>query len=211
MTKICHVSDTHGWFHSVPEETDIIVHSGDFLPNRTFGIRAIEESYQPVWIETNSEKLKRWAGKRPVLITHGNHDFINTVPYLRRIGIDAHLLDDTRHDQSGISFYGFPYVPTFTKSWNYETSDLEIEARLEVANIEGMQILVAHSPLFGILDRNQNGVRCGSKPMRKFLQDSSWVPEYYLCGHIHESAGRVGWSRRITVINSACIQTVFEI
>ncbi len=209
--RLCHVSDTHGWFRPVPTDADIIVHSGDFLPNRTFGIWSIESAYQPKWIEDNAEKLKEWVRDRPLLITHGNHDFINIVPHLQTIGIDAHQLDDRRYVHSGIVFYGFPHVPAFSAQWNYETSHTELTARTEAIDLEGVNFLVAHSPFFGVLDRNQKGERCGSKPMRKFLQENRHVPEYYLCGHIHESNGVQHWSRGIKVYNSATTQHAIDV
>lgn len=209
--RLCHVSDTHGWFRPVPVDAELIVHSGDFLPNKTFGIWSIETAYQPKWIEDNSEKLKQWAGERPLLITHGNHDFINTVPHLQAIGIDAHQLDDRRHDQDGVVFYGFPHVPAFSGQWNYETSKTELTARTEAIDLDGVNVLVAHSPIFGVLDRNSNGNRCGSIPMWNRLQNSSYVPEYFLCGHIHEAAGRQEWSRGITVYNAATAQYTIDL
>ncbi len=188
-----------------------MVHSGDFLPNRTFGHWVIETAYQPQWIEDNIEKIKQWLNGRKLLITHGNHDFIDVAHFLKYHDVDANCLDDARYVHDGIVFHGFPHVPFFSGMWNYETSNQELTARTEAIDLDGVNFLVAHSPIYGILDRNQKGERCGSIPMRKFLQNNRDVPEYYLCGHIHESAGRQGWSRGIRVYNSATIQQVIDV
>ncbi len=187
------------------------MHSGDFLPNRTFGQWVIESAYQPAWIEKNAEQIKRWIADRPFLITHGNHDFINSVPYLKAIGVDAHCLDDVRYVHDGLVFHGFPYVPAFTGHWNYETSNTELTARTEAIDLMGVNILVCHSPIYGVLDRNGVGERCGSKPMKKFLRNNRHVPDYYLCGHIHESNGVQAWSRGIRVYNSATTYHVIDV
>lgn len=209
--RIVHCSDTHGWLRPLPVDAAVVVHSGDFLPNRTFGIWSIETAYQPRWIEDNKEQIKTWLNDKPFLITHGNHDFINSVPHLRAIGVDAHCLDDTRYVHDNLVFHGFPHVPAFSAMWNYETSNTELTARTEAIDLEGVNFLVCHSPIFGVLDRNQDGERCGSKPMRKYLQESAHVPEYFLCGHIHESAGRQSWSRGIQVYNAATTQYVIDV
>ncbi len=211
MPRIAHVSDTHGYLVAVPTDTDIIVHSGDFMPNKSFGHWAIESAYQPKWIEDASEKIKRWIGDRPFLITHGNHDFINSVPHLISLGIDAHQLDDVRYVHNNITFYGFPHVPAFRGEWNYERSNPELVARTEAIDLEGVNFLVAHAPIYGILDRNSDGERCGSRPMKKFLQHNKYVPDYYLCGHIHEAHGYQDWSRGIKVYNSATIVQVINV
>ncbi len=210
MTRIAHISDTHGYLTRLPPDIDLIVHSGDFLPNRSYN-RIIEQAFQPQWIEDNTENLKRWIGDKPFLITHGNHDFIDSVPYLQSIGVDAHRLDDRRYVHDRITFHGFPYVPYFTGIWNYETPPMDLTTRTEAIDLEGVDFLVAHSPIYGILDMNRSGTRCGSKPMRKFLQTSKHVPSYYLTGHIHESHGYKHWSRDIQVYNSATICQVIEI
>ncbi len=209
---VCHVSDSHGWLGDpLLGDFDVVVHSGDFLPNRTRGILNIERPFQEQWIRANAVKINAWLRHRPVLITHGNHDFINSVPVLESIGVEAYCLDDQRVEFGGHVFYGFPHVPHFTGEWNYETSDRELKARLDAIDPEGVEVLVAHSPIFGVLDRNAQGQRCGSTPMRKWLQNLPHVPEHYLCGHIHESNGRMLWSRGIHVSNAATTQRLITL
>jgi predicted phosphodiesterase len=54
--KILHISDTHGRMPELRGEHDVIVHSGDMLPNRSFGISAIEETFQRYWVEEHARE-----------------------------------------------------------------------------------------------------------------------------------------------------------
>lgn len=211
MVRLCHVSDTHGRLEPLRGSFDAVVSSGDFLPNRTFGTAVIEQSFQPCWIEDNADKLRTWIGDKPLLMTSGNHDFVSASYFLRQIGINAVNLDDHRVEFEGLIFYGFPWVPHFTGQWNYESDSRELEARTNAIDLEGVDVLVAHSPLYGVRDMNRDGERCGSRPMRNLLQEASHVPTHYLCGHIHESAGIQAWSRGITVSNAACTQHILTL
>ena len=212
MTTIAHVSDTHGYLNDIAGDFDVIVHSGDFLPNLTRGIRSIETAYQKRWVEDNAAALHRWVRHRPLLLTHGNHDFIDAVPVLQSIGVEAYGLDDHKFEFQGVTYYGFPHVPQFCSEWNYECPPAELEARVNAIDLEGVDVLVAHCPIYGVLDRNSDGERCGSKPMRKFLQDSPYTPKLYLNGHIHEQGGRMMfWSRGIRVSNAAMTQQLIHL
>lgn len=194
-------------------DPDIIVHSGDFCPNRTFGIREIEETFQSYWVETRAEELRAWIKDRKVIIVHGNHDFIDLEAALKKAGIYAVCIDDRRHiDESNLIFHGFPWVPEFGP-WNRGLGDRELSFRTEALayELEGVDILVAHAPMFGVLDRNRDGTRCGSVPMRTLLQDSIHVPSWFLHGHIHEAAGVQGWSRGIKVSNAATTQRIIDV
>jgi Icc-related predicted phosphoesterase len=208
--KIAHISDTHGHLAPIMGSPDVIVHSGDFLPNQTFGMEVIERAFQPKWLEFNETRLKEWIDGRPFLISHGNHDFINSVPYLQAMGIEAYDLDDVRLEFDGLIFHGFPWVPEFGP-WNRGCNKRELQARTDALDLEGVDILVTHSPPYGILDRNARGERCGGKPMREKLQMGAHVPSYVMSGHIHESAGVQGWSRGVIISNAACVQNDFLI
>ena len=209
--RILHISDTHGYAPDLLEDVDVVVHSGDLLPNRTLGLRAIEEPFQKMWIEQHGEKLRAWLRDRPLLLVHGNHDFIDAVPVLRSVGIDAHGLDDRRFLFDGVVFYGFPHVPYFSGEWNFECGPRDLDARVQGIDLDGVDVLVAHAPIFGLRDRNADGERCGSKPMRALLKASSYSPRWYLHGHIHESAGVQRWIRDIDISNAACTQRVITL
>lgn len=207
--KIVHTSDTHGYLWPVLPEGDAVIHSGDFCPNRTNGIWAVETTFQPAWIQANGPQIKDWIGERPFGIVHGNHDFIDTVPYLKAAGIDAYNLDDKKVEILGVGFQGFPWVPEFGP-WNRGLDPVTLYDAVFAMDLD-CDVLVCHAPIYGVLDRNRSGERCGNKPLRKLLQDAVRVPDYVLCGHIHESNGYQAWSRGISVSNAATTVRVIDV
>ncbi len=214
MTRILHISDTHGTMPPLVGDFDVVVHSGDFCSNRTFGIRSIEETFQPHWLNEKAAKLRAWLGSKPVLVCSGNHDFVPVVPHLRAAGIAAHSLDDALVDIDGVSFYGFPWTPPFF-DWNWMCGPIEMRHRLvpaiELMEQGGIDVFVAHGPMYGVLDRNQDGERCGSKVVREVMQSVRHAPRALLHGHIHESAGLIGWSRGMVVSNAATTQRIVTV
>lgn len=208
--RILHLSDTHGGLPKLRTDADVVVHSGDFLPNRS-RIATIEYAFQPLWVEDNAKRLRDWLGERPLLVCSGNHDFCSPARLLQAVGIQAIDLDDKRVEHDGFIFHGFPYVPEFTSEWMHECDDEELTARTEGIDLKGVDVLVAHSPIFKLLDKNREGGHCGSVPMRNFLKKSTHVPRWYMHGHIHESHGSTRWVRKIDVSNAATTQRVVEL
>src|ERR1051325_2270861 len=86
--KIVHVSDTHGLLPELPSG-DIVLHTGDFLPNRSRGVVDVETVHQMDWLRRHIIEIVDWIGDRPFLFVQGNHDYINPCPTLRDAGVDA--------------------------------------------------------------------------------------------------------------------------
>jgi Icc-related predicted phosphoesterase len=214
--KILHLSDNHGALPELRDRdtVDVIVHSGDLMPNRSFGIREIEETFQRFWLEENGKRLKDWIGDKPFLYCPGNHDFVPAVPYLKDAGVDAYDLMDKLVEFGGLSFYGFPWTPKFY-DWNYMCDDRELALRLqpaiELMSQGAIDVMVAHGPIFGVRDRNGEGHRCGSAIMRQAIQGARHPPRAFLHGHIHESAGLQFWSREVLVSNAATTQVILDL
>lgn len=206
MLIALHVSDNHGFLEKLDPTAEVIIHSGDFLPSFSRGIRAIEIPRQQEWISTNKDRLAAWIGGRPFLYTPGNHDYVDPCPIMRGWGLDAWNLyeDGPRAVTPSIQAAGFPWVNHFTGEWNYEIgpSDMLTRAR----QIPPCEMLVAHGPIYGVLDRNAYGTRCGSLEIRHWLQNHEQPPLWYLHGHIHEARGYQPWSRGLRVSNAATIQ-----
>ncbi len=206
--KVCHVSDTHGYPIPLSHDGEAVLHTGDLLPNKTRGIDIIEVSYQQMWVEQHMRKFKNWIGDRPFLFVPGNHDYYDPIPAMVAAGIDAR--DMRGHSTfAGLSFYGYDQVPYFTGEWNREASESMIERSFCP---ERADVIMAHSPIYGVLDRNAEGIRCGSWAIRGALQsEHAYAPKWYLHGHIHEAAGLQGWSRGTMVSNAATTTRLIEL
>lgn len=206
--RLLHISDTHGTFPDLNARADIIVHSGDLLPNASRG-GPNEAVWQVGWIVSNSVRLRNWIGSRPFLFIHGNHDFAIATPWLRDAGIDAVCLDDVSYTENGVSFYGIPWTKYFTGEWNRELHPHEMQAVIN--RIPYVNVLVSHGPPLGILDHNAYGERCGCPTIRSALDYGTIpVPDVYLCGHIHESNG-VCRIRETLYSNAATTQHIIEL
>lgn len=213
--RILHVSDTHGHFRQpLSGDVDVVVHSGDFLPNKSRGNRPVEEVFQSAWVRGHADGIRRWLGGRKLLVCSGNHDFVDVAEELQAVGVDATCLDDRIVDVDGVAFYGFPWVPTFTGEWNFEASEEGLSAALapfdELTNQGAVDIFVSHGPMHGILDCNLYGKRCGSRSLRWSLLAARHLPKAMLHGHIHESVGTVMWSGML-ISNAAQTSRVVEV
>lgn len=211
--RILHISDTHGMLPEPPDPAtyDVVVHSGDMMPNRSFGIREIENVFQRYWIEENAPKfhLDYWA--KPFLYVPGNHDYVDPTPAMRLAGIDAKLLCNDVREVKGVRFYGSPWTPEFC-GWNWMCGPTAMAEHLAPAKAlmdKGLvDVLVTHGPMFGVLDRNREGDRCGCKVLREIVQGASAPPKLLLHGHIHEAAGYIGWTGELRISNAALTQRI---
>lgn len=217
--RILHLSDTHG-VPPAPEtdDWDVAVHSGDIMPNASFGVASVEQSFQPRWLAENVARFPAAYRKKPFLLCLGNHDFIDPTSALRAAGIDAHLLDGLV-EVGGVRFYGHRWTPPFYDwAWMCKPSEMALKLKPLRAALDGglVDILVSHGPMRGVLDRNADGERCGCPKLRDTLRFGLTLPKAMLCGHIHKSPGLQRWDRSqplgwMLVSNAACTQRVVEV
>ena len=216
--RILHVSDSHGLPPSCPDEDfDVIVHSGDFCPNRSFANKTLEVPFQTYWCENTLSWLHPKYWTVPVVITPGNHDYIDVAFQMREIGIDARLACDNFVDVDGISFWGHPWTPEFF-GWNWMCDREEMRKRLaraaELLEQGGVDVFVSHGPMWGIFDRNREGKHCGCPELGRVLEFARHTPKALLHGHIHEANNVVQldeeWDGMI-ISNAALGQRIVEI
>lgn len=92
--NILHASDLHGSVHPLIRATctmkaDLFALSGDMLPNTTRGDAACEVPYQTAWVRDYAPIFRKIFGDALVLVTPGNHDYIDLAVRLASAGVNA--------------------------------------------------------------------------------------------------------------------------
>lgn len=240
--RLFHLSDTHGLPRmQVPDDIDIIVHSGDLFPNATWNPpdKHIEPGFQEGWFNARAGALVKWIGDATFLYVPGNHDWFDPCPLLRARGVTAHNLwtEGPITVLDGPKFVGLPFVICANDEgrfygWNYERRESEMTHHIETAIDQEPDVLVTHCPPFGILDcpyeRFDKKVHIGSKGYRSMLirkgvtvngvLDGPFLhapdrkrPKHWLFGHCHEQGGAVEIMVGTTFYNNATTHMVIEV
>lgn len=167
--KILHLSDTHNCHHRLHDlpEADVVVHSGDFCM---------------VWEEREAIDFLNWFCDLPYkhkIFICGNHDECLYGANIDGLDNNVHYLRNSSIEIDGVKFYGVPMFMsdcvTERQSRNY-------------ANIPNdTNVLITHSPAYGILDFDDN-IHNGSE---EILTRISALPSLkaHLFGHIHTNHG----------------------
>jgi len=100
----------------------------------------------------------------------------------------------------GFDFYGIgggiPVTPFGSWSWDFS----EDEAKVLLKNCPEEAVLISHSPPKGILDVSSSGQSLGSVAVKECIDIKK--PPLVVCGHIHESSGKVSRYGDSAVINA---------
>lgn len=166
--KILHISDTHGSHRRLSDlpEADVVVHSGDFTMTGS---------------EQEALDFLNWFCDLPYLqkiFICGNHDECLYGAKVDGLDDNVHYLCNSGVEIGGVKFYGVPMFMgdciTDRQSKHY-------------ANIpEGTDILITHTPPFGILDFDDN-INYGSEELLSRI--AAVRPRLHLFGHIHSQHG----------------------
>lgn len=168
--KILHLSDTHNCHHRLRDlpEADVVVHSGDFCM---------------VGTEQEAIDFLNWFCDLPYknkIFICGNHDDCLYGANIDGLDNNVHYLCNSVIEIDGLKFYGVPMFMgdcvTDRQSRNY--------TRIP----EDTDILITHSPAYGILDFD-DGINYGSEELLERLPVLNL--KAHLFGHIHAQHGMV--------------------
>lgn len=197
MRLIC-LSDTHGKHRqlSVPDG-DILIHAGDFT------VSGQAEQIQD---------FNAWLGELPhrhKVVIAGNHDFLfEREPELaRQLLSQAHYLQDSGLTVDGVRFWGSPVSPRFF-DWAFNRQrGAEIAQHWQQIPVD-TQILIVHTPAYGILDQIGSGQSVGCEDLRLALEQHV-QPDLFICGHIHESRG-IRRLAKTVCLNAAVLNRYYQ-
>jgi len=195
------MSDTHGSVivPSPKMACDLIVHSGDLMPNQQTGPN--DAGFQKDWCMRKREMLSRLArhARLGVLYVPGNHDWVDPEPYVYG---EWTTLVDRAITIEGVRFYGLPWIPHMGGFWNYEARVPELIEKTQAAFDALPDVLVAHCPPMYCGDLAWTDF-IGNPALSQRLVLGSHRIRHVLCGHNHEQAGFTGTMGGAVVINSA--------
>ena len=166
--KILHLSDTHNCHHRLRDlpEADVVVHSGDFCM---------------VGSEQEAIDFLNWFCDLPYkhkIFICGNHDDCLYGANIDGLDDNVHYLCNAGIEIDGLKFYGVPMFMgdcvTDRQNRNYACIPTDTD------------ILITHSPAYGILDFDDN-VNYGSEELLEKI--SALKLKAHLFGHIHAQHG----------------------
>lgn len=191
--KILHISDCQGdlgkFEKACLNESDIVVDSGDLLPNilhdgTNSGSKEDDIRYQEKFLDANKHRIIRLLKNRPFIFVQGNHDWI----WLDRLNYDKlYQLNNSSITINNYKFYGFPNIPHM-KQWNNYTEYTKFGEILNKIPID-TNILVTHTPPKDILDytNHDQAGHTGIENLREKIRQTKI--KLHLFGHVHESNG----------------------
>lgn len=186
--KILHISDTHGCHHRLRDlpEADVAVHSGDFCM---------------VGTTTEAIDFLNWFCDLPYqhkIFIYGNHDDCLYGANINGLDANVHYLCNSGIVIDGVNFYG---VPMFMNDCITDRQSRNI------ANIPtGTDVLITHSPPYGILDYADN-IHYGSEEISQRIAQVH--PRLHLFGHIHVAYG-IARINGITYSNAAIMDDSYS-
>lgn len=166
--KILHISDTHGLHHQLRNlpEANVVVHSGDFTMTGS---------------EQEAIDFLNWFCDLPYdhkIFICGNHDDCLYGANIDGLDPNVHYLCNTGVEIDGIKFYG---VPMFMGDC---VTDRQIRNIKKIPS--DTDVLITHSPAFGILDFDDN-INYGDEQLLTRIIEVQ--PRLHLFGHIHSNHG----------------------
>ena len=182
--KIAFVSDTHTLHNQIPLDSlgngDIIFHSGDF----TYRGDNDEVELFLRWFSSLNYTYKVFIA--------GNHElgferekFVLPEEYKSKGVV---YLQDELVTLEELNIYGSPWQPYFGGwEFNLPRNGWELEQKWKDIP-QNVDILLTHSPVYGYLDLNREGIHCGCELLYERVKEiKPWIHAW---GHIHEAYGQ---------------------
>lgn len=180
--KITCISDLHGHFPKLAGG-DLLIVAGDLT------VRDTEQEYWMFhqWIE------KQFYTKKIVIA--GNHDNLiqKDKEIMEPFGKMFDYLCDSGTEFEGLKIWGSPWTKRFN-GMNPNCMAFTCETEEELAEKwalipDDIDILITHSPAYGLQDGPDSETRLGSTSLVRWIANHVNTLQIHVCGHIHEGYG----------------------
>jgi len=204
--KITCISDLHGYFPKL-KGGDLLIIAGDLTARDT------NEEHLDLMTEMGGIQTSKNPYKKIIYIA-GNHDGMLD-PDTNRYGElrtpynwNIDYLCDSGTTFEGLKIWGSPHSLTFPglnhKCAAFTGTEQDLKDKYDLIPND-IDILVTHSPAYGILDENFKGDHCGSKALLDAIERIR--PKLHIFGHIHEQGGKTELMPWGTICVNASILT----
>ena len=173
------ISDTHGLHEQLaPMHGDVLIHCGDMGDYWQQDHRSLK------WLDD-------WFGEQDfkrIFCTGGNHDGLlqRFLATRKPMFQNAEFLLDETVEYGGLTFHGSPWVPDLARMAFYASTDQLRAAWQKIPT--GVDVLITHTPAFGIRDQTQGGMNTGCRELATALERIA--PRVHCFGHAHYSHGQ---------------------
>ncbi|AIY90732.1 metallophosphoesterase family protein [Geoglobus acetivorans] len=183
--RILAVSDIHSEFEMLErlikkERADVLAVAGDVTHFRPSDVRTFEAI------------IEDFDGE--ILVVHGNCDYRDS---LDREDGRYRFIHGKSYRIEQLTFHGLGGSPITPFSTPSEYPEKHYRDILKSLSYGETNVLLSHSPPYGILDRTYSGINAGNTVIRENLDKFNLI----ICGHIHESIGAVRVGRNTLVVN----------
>lgn len=190
MSRVCCISDLHGYLPEDIEPCDIVLICGDISP------LMIQFKTNQMWEWLNNE-FKPWAFSLPckkVLFIPGNHDAFFESRYSKAKELFPNedkvtYLCDELYEFEGIRIWGTPYCKVFG-TWPFMRYSSDLKKHFGLIP-ECIDILMTHDAPYGTSDIIlqdmpwNTGEHIGNLELRDAILEKS--PKYNVHGHLHST------------------------
>jgi len=201
--KITIVSDLHGQAPKL-KGGDLLIIAGDMTARDK--LQQYEKFFE--WLQ-NQEYGKK-------VFISGNHDNQSMSQF---DWYDAEYLCDSGCEFEGFKIWGSPWTKTFPNMNEHcmaftENSEAELWHHWNIIP-KDTDILITHSPPFGIFDKTYNKSRAGSKTLTNVIHTRLTSLKLHCFGHIHEGYGKAkikhtGIENEYWVVNASHVNEKYQ-
>lgn len=203
------IADLHGYFPKL-DGGDVLIVSGDLTARDTDKehLDFIE------WIAYHQMKYDQKYKK--VIYIAGNHDhFLYDKDRYGKINTPSHwnieYLCNSGTEFEGLKIWGTPHSLLFPgvnpRCTAFMGTEEELKEKYDLIP-KDIDILISHTPPYGILDKNIEGEHCGSIELRNAMMRVK--PKYLVCGHLHECGGKEIDLTMTRVINCSYVNEFYK-